>query len=85
MKKPKFKIDQTIRFKHICDFTGDNLTLTGIVKGHGEAVRKKWPIECGEAPGSTLLVWRQDNLGQEFHYAVDPFDVVDHIPVEKEA
>jgi hypothetical protein len=81
----KFEKNQEIKFQYISDFTGIPQILSGIIKGFGEAVRKKWPIECGEAPGSTLLVWRQDNLGQEFHYAVDPFDVVDHIPVEKEA
>lgn len=73
----QFKKNQTIKFKHPSELTGVPLILTGIILGHGEAVRKMWPIEMAEAPDDMLLVWRQDHLGQEFHYAVDPYDVVD--------
>lgn len=82
--KREFEIGQTIKFFHISDFTGTPLTLTGIIKGFGSAVRKMWPEEMGEAPDDMLLVWRKDHLGQTFHYAVDPYDVVD-LAIIKEA
>jgi len=75
--KRKFRKNQTIKFKHISDLTGQGIILTGIILGHGKEVRKKWPEEMAEAPDDMLLVWRQDHLGQTFHYAVAPFDVVD--------
>ncbi len=75
--KTKFKKEQTVKFKHISDFTGAEMVLTGIIKGFGAAVRKMWPIEMGEAPDDMLLVWRQDHLGQTFHYAVNSYDIMD--------
>ena len=75
--KRKFKINQTIKFKHPSSLTGIPMILTGIIIGHGKEVRKHWPEEMENAPNDMLLVWRQDHLGQTFHYAVDPYDVVD--------
>ena len=52
----KLKINQNVRFKSIDDFTGEEVILTGKAIGDAEAVRKRFPEECGEAPDGTYLM-----------------------------
>lgn len=52
----KVKVGQMVRFKSIDDFTGEEVILTGKIIGDAEAVRKRFPEECGEAPDGTYLV-----------------------------
>jgi hypothetical protein len=74
--KQEIKKNQTIRFQYPSVLSGIPLILTGTVLGFGDAVRKMWPEEMGEASDNMLLVWRKDIYGNEEHYAVDSSDVV---------
>ena len=68
--------NQTVQFRHISELTGSEIILTGVVLGFGDAVRKMWPEEMGEAQDEMLLIWRRDNFGNESHYAISPEDLV---------
>ena len=72
----KIQKGQTIKFEYPSDFTGIPLILTGVIVGHGKAVRKFWPIECAEAPDDMLLVRRKDVYGNTHHHAVSPEDII---------
>ena len=52
----KVKVGQVVRFKSIDDFTGEEVILTGKAIGNAEAVRKRFPEECGEASDDCYLV-----------------------------
>ncbi len=73
----KHEIGQMVKFKHLSVLAAKEFELMGIIKGFGDDVRKKWPIEMAEAPDDMLLIWRKDNFGNEQHYAVMPYDVLD--------
>ena len=75
-KMSKVRKNQTVRFRHISELTGNKIVLTGVVLGFGDAVRKMWPFECANAPDEMLLIWRRDNFGNESHYAISPDDLV---------
>jgi hypothetical protein len=72
----KIRKGQTIKFSYPSDFTGILLILTGVIIGHGKAVREKWPIEMAEAPDDYLLVQRKDVYGNTHHHAVAPEDII---------
>lgn len=86
-KKRGFKKNQTIKFMHPSSLTGLPMILTGIIIGHGSAVRKMWPIEMAECPDDMLLIWRKDIHGNEQHYAVAPEDIIQEgtVVLKKEA
>ena len=52
----QYFLQQKIRFSAIDDFTGQEIEREGTIVGYGDAVRKKWPEEMGEADDSMLLV-----------------------------
>lgn len=52
----QYFLQQKIRFSTIDDFTGQEIEREGTIVGYGDAVRKKWPEEMGEADDSMLLV-----------------------------
>ncbi len=64
----KLKLGQMVRFKSIDDFTGEEVILTGKAIGDAEAVRKRFPEECGEAPDGTYLVKVESRGGLHIVY-----------------
>lgn len=52
----QYSLQQKIKFSAIDDFTGQEIEREGTIVGYGDAVRKKWPEEMGEADDSMLLV-----------------------------
>ena len=66
-----------LKFKHLSVLAGKEFIVSGIIKGFGDAVRKMWPEEMENCPDDMLLVLHQDHLGQEFHHAVLPEEIID--------
>ena len=57
------KIGEVVRFSAIDDFSGKEMELIGTVTGDYKEVRKRYPEECGEAPGGFYLVKVGDRSG----------------------
>jgi hypothetical protein len=76
MKKNKFKADQVIKFSYLNVISGKFVELVGTVIGHGQDIRQRWPNEAGECPDNYLLVRHFDVHGNDYHYIVDPMDVI---------
>lgn len=69
------RIGNVIKFKHISDFTGQELELTGTIIGDEKAVRKMWPIEMEKAEGC-YLVQRKDDFGNSYLHAIFPKEII---------
>ena len=76
MKKPKFKIDQIIKFSYLNVISGKFIELVGTVIGFGQDIRKRWPCEAGECPDNYLLVIHYDVHGNDYNHIVDPIDII---------
>jgi len=70
----KVKKGDRIAFKAIDERAETKFTPIGIVIGFGEEVRKKYPVECAEAPDEMILVKsvHHGNL-----YVVHPSEVLE--------
>lgn len=64
----KVKVGQVVRFKSIDDFTGEEVILTGKIRGNASAVRKRFPEECGEASDDCYLVKVESHGGLHIVY-----------------
>lgn len=74
MNHREIKKGDRIAFRAMDEFTATEFTPIGIVIGFGEEVRKKYPIECAEAPDDMILVKsvHHGNL-----YVVHPSEVLE--------
>lgn len=71
---------EIIRFSTMDDFTGEEMELIGTVIGDHEAVRIKFPEECGEAEEGFYLV-RVGHRSGLFVVAVD--EVLESLGIKK--
>ncbi|TET74484.1 MAG: hypothetical protein E3J56_02310 [Candidatus Aminicenantes bacterium] len=74
MNNKKVKRGDRIAFKAMDELGATEFTPIGIVIGFGEEVRKKYPVECAEAPDDMILVKsvHHGNL-----YVVHPSEVLE--------
>jgi hypothetical protein len=75
--KRKFRRNQKIKFRHIDEFTGQEVELEGIIIGFGREVRRFWPEEMTNAPNCMMLVFRQDQFANKYHHAIMPSEIVE--------
>ena len=64
-----------IQFIQMNNFTGEKVKYQGEIMGHAGAVKKMWPIECGEIINPVYLVRREDPFGNLFHHMVFPEEI----------
>ena len=74
MNHREIKKGDRIAFKAIDELAGTEFTPIGIVIGFGEEVRKKYPVECAEAPDDMILVKSTDHGNL---YVVHPSEVLE--------
>lgn len=63
----KLRKGQMIIFSSMNDFTGQSMELEGTVVGNHLDVRKKWPIEQGEADEGMFLVYTKGLYSKTWH------------------
>lgn len=64
-----------IQFVQMDDFTGKEMRYQGEIIGYATAVRKMWPVECGEVVNPVYLVKREDPYGN-LHHMVFPEEIL---------
>lgn len=65
-----------IKFNAMSELTGQELVLTGKILGDKKAVRKQWPLECGQAD-NCYLVKTVDNFGNDYLHVVHPEEIIE--------
>ena len=74
MNHREIKKGDRIAFRAIDELAATEFTPIGDVIGFGEEVRKKYPVECAEAPDDMLLVKSTDHGNL---YVVHPSEVLE--------
>ena len=74
VKMQKLKTVKTIKFFAIDEFTGKRVKLTGKILGNHKAVKKQFPIECGEAQKGTFLVKVENRSG---FYVISDYEILE--------
>ena len=67
MSNREVKKGDRIAFRAIDELAGTKFTPIGDVIGFGEEVRKKYPVECAEAPDDMILVKLALEKGADIH------------------
>ena len=68
------KTGDVIKFPALDDFTGKRVILKGQILGDREAVKKQFPIECGEAQKGTFLVKVENRSG---FYVISDYEILE--------
>lgn len=74
VREKEIKKDDVIKFKSLCELSGKEVILKGIIVGDHEAVRKEFPEECAEAGEGAYLVKVENRSG---FYAVMDYEILE--------